>query len=116
LGRTDPRGEEGIREMLCLKKGASPDYDDVYTEMQRDKGYGGMAAKKKALKKGDGEVGVVVTTGRLSDSVPTLLNEQEKQKTCRNTSRTSSVEAVPVEDDFVKGLQSRIAKLQATVD
>lgn len=47
VGRTCPKGEEGIRKMLQLRHNKSLDYDDVYAEMSRDKGYGGMARQRK---------------------------------------------------------------------
>jgi hypothetical protein len=46
-GMTGPRGEEGVREMLRKKLGKSPNFDDVFEEMNRDKGYAGVAARRR---------------------------------------------------------------------
>ena len=51
VGRTGPCGEEGMRDRLRSQKGVSPNYDEVFTEMHRDKGYSRKAAEKKALKR-----------------------------------------------------------------
>ena len=47
LGRTGPRGEEGIREDMYRTLGREPYPDELEYEMRRNKGYGGVSSRRK---------------------------------------------------------------------
>lgn len=51
LGKTGPKGEEGIKEDLAQLLGRDLDPEEVEHEMQRKKGYIGIARKRKEGKK-----------------------------------------------------------------
>ena len=114
VGRTGPCGEEGVRDQLRSQKGVSPDYDEVFTEMHRDKGYSRKAAEKKALKRLK-EIDVDVQAIGVWKSKPCDKMVETNISMCPSTSRPGNSEVVEVENEYLKGLLSKIAELQKVV-
>jgi len=115
LGRTGPHGEEGIRKLLQLQEGVSLDYNEIFIEMQRDKGYGGRAIEKKALKKALVKVGIEYSEEEVTKSLPNTEDIEGDKSKHGSTIHGSNAKAVLIENEYVKSLHSKIAELEAQI-
>ncbi|KAG0594661.1 hypothetical protein M758_UG097200 [Ceratodon purpureus] len=72
-GRTGPLGEVGVRERLRIQLGRSPEPEDVYAEMARDKGY------SRKSKSADARESAPRRTTDEDDRLPTLRRDASSE-------------------------------------